>query len=159
MVVPGVSVEGAGHERRIAHLMSLGYHAFWGITWNSHGVTERGLRRALGKLLFGPKLVQASHRNGQCTLLPLEWTAHDLSRPYLSGDEDYFSTDPDDLQQRGGFTPQTGARYIREIADAYAAIGQTQPVVMMSQQESHDETNPGDPQISAHSTIRRCTTE
>ncbi|MFZ0031120.1 MAG: hypothetical protein WAK84_04525 [Candidatus Cybelea sp.] len=146
--VPEVSVEGAGHERRIAHLISRGYHAFWGITWNSHGTDGTWDYGApWGSYCSDPSSYKRPDRNGGCTLLALEWTARDLTRAYLSGDEADFSTDPDDLQQRGGFTPQTGATYIREIADAYAAIGQTQPVVMMSQQESHDETNPGDPQI------------
>jgi hypothetical protein len=146
--VPEVSVEGAGHERAIAQLMALGYHAFWGITWNSHGVDGTWDYGApWGSYCSDPSSYKRPDPDGTCPLLALEWTARDLTRAYLSGYEAYFSTDPDDLQQRAGFTPSSGAAYVREIADAYAAAGQTQPIVMMSQQESHDEINPGDPEI------------
>jgi len=79
-----------------------------------------------------------------------EWTARDLTRSYLADTnaqgysaEAAFSTDPDDVLQRGGFNPQTGASYERAIVDAYAAAGVSQPLVMMSQQESMDEATHG----------------
>jgi hypothetical protein len=64
-------------------------------------------------------------------------------RTYLSGREDAYSADPDDLLQRGGFTVASAIRYVDSIVDAYAAAGQTQPIVMVSQQETKDETFAG----------------
>lgn len=147
--VPTVSVEGAGHERNIAGLLALHEHAFWGITWNSHGVDGTyDYGAPWGSYCADPSSYKRPQPNGQCDLLALEWTARDLTRAYLSGDEDYFSTDPDDLQQRAGFTTAGAERYIRELADAYAAAGETQPIVMMSQQESnYNNVVPGDPEV------------
>jgi hypothetical protein len=147
--VPTVSVEGAGHERNIAGLLALHEHAFWGITWNSHGVDGTyDYGAPWGSYCADPASYKRPQPNGQCSLLALEWTARDLTRAYLSGDEDYFSTDPDDLQQRAGFTTAGAERYVRELADAYAAAGETQPIVMMSQQESNfNNVVPGDTEI------------
>jgi hypothetical protein len=149
--VPTVSVEGAGHERNISGLLALNEHAFWGIAWNSHGVDGTDDYGApWGSYCADPTSYKRPEPNGQCSLLALEWTARDLTRAYLSGDEDYFSTDPDDLQQRAGFTTSGAEEYIRKLADAYAAAGETQPIVMMSQQESDgNDTVPGDPEVLA----------
>lgn len=149
--VPTVSVEGAGHERNISGLLALHEHAFWGITWNSHGVDGTyDYGAPWGSYCADPTSYKRPQPDGGCSLLALEWTARDLTRAYLSGDEDYFSTDPDDLQQRGGFTTSGAERYVRELADAYAAAGETQPIVMMSQQESNgNNTTPGDPEVLA----------
>lgn len=149
--VPTVSVEGAGHERNISGLLKLGEHAFWGITWNSHGVDGTyDYGAPWGSYCADPTSYKRPQRNGQCSLLALEWTARDLTRAYMSGDEDYFSTDPDDLQQRAGFSTTGAEDYIRKLADAYAAAGETQPIVMMSQQESnHNNTTPGDAEVLA----------
>jgi hypothetical protein len=149
--VPTVSVEGAGHERNIAGLLALHEHAFWGITWNSHGVDGTyDYGAPWGSYCADPASYKRPQPDGGCSLLALEWTARDLTRAYLSGDEDYFSTDPDDLQQRAGFSTEGAERYIRELADAYAAAGETQPIVMMSQQESNfNNVIPGDSEILA----------
>jgi hypothetical protein len=149
--VPTVSVEGAGHERNIPGLLALGEHAFWGIAWNSHGVDGTyDYGAPWGSYCADPTSYKRPQPNGQCSLLALEWTARDLTRAYISGDEDYFSTDPDDLQQRAGFSTFDAEQYIRKLADAYAAAGETQPIVMMSQQESNgNNTTPGDPEVLA----------
>ncbi len=149
--VPTVSVEGAGHERNIAGLMALHEHAFWGITWNSHGVDGTyDYGAPWGSYCADPTSYKRPQPDGQCSLLALEWTARDLTRAYLSGDEDYFSTDPDDLQQRAGFSTSGAEQYIRALADAYAAAGETQPIVMMSQQESNfNNVTPGDSEVLA----------
>lgn len=139
--VPTVSAEGAGHERNIAGLMALGEHAFWGITWNSHGTDGTWDYGApWGSYCADPTSYKRPDPNGECSLLALEWTARDLTRAYISGEEAYFSTDPDDLLDRAGFSTAGAETYIREIADAYAAAGETQPIVMMSQQESGGNT-------------------
>ncbi len=149
--VPTVSVEGAGHERNIHGLLALGEHAFWGITWNSHGTDGTyDYGAPWGSYCADPTSYKRPQPNGQCSLLALEWTARDLTRAYLSGYEDYFSTDPDDLQQRAGFSTSGAERYIRELADSYAAAGETQPIVMMSQQESNfNNVVPGDAEVLA----------
>ncbi len=149
--VPTVSVEGAGHERNIPGLLALNEHAFWGITWNSHGVDGTyDYGAPWGSYCADPTSYKRPQPNGQCSLLALEWTARDLTRAYLSGDEDYFSTDPDDLQQRAGFSTFGAEQYVRKLTDAYAAAGETQPIVMMSQQESNgNDTTPGDPEVLA----------
>src|SRR5579871_352638 len=149
--VPTVSVEGAGHERNIAGLLALGEHAFWGITWNSHGVDGTyDYGAPWGSYCADPTSYKRPQPDGRCALLALEWTARDLTRAYMSGDEDAFSTDPDDLQLRGGFSASGAEQYVRELADAYAAAGETQPIVMMSQQESNfNNVVPGDAEILA----------
>jgi hypothetical protein len=149
--VPTVSVEGAGHERNIHGLLALGEHAFWGITWNSHGTDGTyDYGAPWGSYCADPTSYKRPQPDGQCSLLALEWTARDLTRAYLSGYEDYFSTDPDDLQQRAGFSTAGAEQYIRELADAYAAAGETQPIVMMSQQESNfNNVVPGDAEVLA----------
>jgi len=143
--VPSVSVEGAGHERDIAGLIALGEHAFWGITWNSHGIDGTfDYGAPWGSYCADPSSYKRPQPNGGCALLAFEWTARDLTRAYLSGHEEYFSTDPDDLQIRARFSQAGAQAYVRALADAYAAAGETQPLVMMSQQESSEALNPGD---------------
>lgn len=145
--VPTVSIEGAGHERNIAGLPALGEHAFWGITWNSHGVDGTyDYGAPWGSYCADPSSYKRPDPNGKCPLLAFEWTARDLTRAYLSGHEEYFSTDPDDLQVRAQFSVSGAQAYIRSVTDAYAAAGETQPIVMMSQQES-DGNTPGDADI------------
>jgi hypothetical protein len=146
--VPSVSAEGAGHERNIAGLIALGERAFWGITWNSHGTDQTyDYGAPWGSYCADVSSYKRPQPNGGCFLLAFEWTARDLTRAYLSGFEDYYSTDPDDLQQRAKFSVPNAQTYIRAIADAYAAAGETQPIVMMSQQESSEDLNPGDADI------------
>lgn len=149
--VPTVSVEGAGRERNIPRLMALNERAFWGIAWNSHGIDGTDDYGApWGSYCADPTSYKRPQPNGQCSLLALEWTARDLTRAYLSGHEDYFSTDPDDLLQRANFSTIAAEQYIRQLADAYAAAGETQPMVMMSQQESDgNDTAPGDTEVLA----------
>jgi hypothetical protein len=139
--VPTVSVEGAGHERNIPGLLALGEHAFWGITWNSHGIDGTDDYGApWGTYCADPKSYKRPQPNGACDLLAFEWTARDLTRAYLSGHEEYFSTDPDDLLVRAQFSQSGAQTYVRALVDAYAAAGETQPVVMVSQQESNGNT-------------------
>jgi hypothetical protein len=143
--VPVVSVEGAGRERNIAGLQALGETAFWGITWNSTGVDGTSDYGApWGSYCADPASYKRPQPDGGCGLLAFEWTARDLTRAYASGREAYFSTDPDDLLLRARFTPDGGQAYVRAIVDAYAAAGETQAIVMMSQQESAENLNPGD---------------
>ena len=146
--VPAVSVEGAGHERKIAELLSRGDSGFWGITWNSDGTDGTADRGApWGTYCADVASYKVPAPDGSCRLVAFEWTARDLTRAWLSlGTPQYsaeaeYSTDPDDVLRRGGFSPTGGATYVRRLVDAYAAAGQTQPIVMMSQQESHDEAS------------------
>ena len=149
--VPSVDVEvgGRGHgNRNPAAALAIPEHAFWGITWNSlgtDGIQDYGA--PWGTYCADPVSYKRPAPDGSCTLLAFEWTARDLTRAYFSGQEAAFSTDPDDLLQRGGFTTQTAQTYIAQIADAYAAAGETQPLVMVSQQESAEALDAGTPQI------------
>jgi hypothetical protein len=146
--VPMVGVEGAGKERNIPELLAIGEDAFWGIAWNSHGVDRTfDYGAPWGSYCADPGSYKRPQPDGGCTLLAFEWTARDLTRAYLSEHEEYFSTDPDDLLLRARFTPEGAQTYVRAIADAYAAAGETQPMVMMSQQESDEDTAPGDADI------------
>jgi hypothetical protein len=143
--VPSVSVLAGGEERHIQRALSFGERAFWGITWNSRGTDGTSDYGApWGTYCADVRSYKRPQPDGGCALLAFEWTARDLTRAYLSGREAAFSTDPDDLQQRAGFTPKSAAAYARKLVDAYAAAGETQPIVMIAQQESADETNPGD---------------
>jgi len=149
--VPAVSIEGAGRERNIAGGIALGNAGFWGITWNSHGTDNTSDEGApWGTYCADVTSYKRPSPNGNCDLVSFEWTARDLTRSYLANTnaqgysaEAAFSTDPDDVLQRGGFNPVTGASYERAIVDAYAAAGVSQPLVMMSQQESMDEATHG----------------
>lgn len=137
--VPSVSVLTAGEERDIGRALSFGEHAFWGITWNSHGTDGTfDYGAPWGTYCADVRSYKRPQPDGGCALLAFEWTARDLTRAYLSGDEAAFSTDPDDLLRRGGFSPASAAAYARKIVDAYAAAGETQPIVMIVQEESID---------------------
>jgi hypothetical protein len=146
---PAVSVEGAGHERNIARAIALGNNAFWGITWNSHGTDNTSDEGApWGAYCADPTSYKRPSPTGNCRLLAFEWTARDLTRAYFANTnalgysaEAAFSTDPDDILQRGGFGPSDGAAYASALVDAYAAAGAQAPLVMMSQQESIDEAD------------------
>ena len=143
-----VSVQGAGHERDISGLMARGETGFWGITWDSQGIDgTQDLGAPWGSYCADPSSYKRPEPDGGCALLAFEWTARDLTRAYLSGLDYYYSNDPDDLEKRAGFDAASGAQYVRSMVDAYAAAGQTTPLVMMSQQESAEEINSGDQQI------------
>ncbi len=139
--VPSVSILTAGEERDIRRALSFGEHAFWGITWNSHGTDSTfDYGAPWGTYCADIRSYKRPQPDGGCAMLAFEWTARDLTRAYLSGREDAFSTDPDDLLRRGGFSPKSAAAYARKLVDAYAAAGETQPIVMIVQQESVDGT-------------------
>jgi hypothetical protein len=145
--VPSVSVQGAGGERNLQLARAFGERAFWGIAWNSHGVDRTfDLGAPWGTYCADPASYKRPAPGGTCTLLAFEWTARDLTRAYLSGREDLFSSDPDDLRRAGMSVPQA-REYVRALIDAYAAAGETQPLTVVSQQESGEASIPGDPQI------------
>jgi hypothetical protein len=133
---PAVAIEGSGYERGIAADMREGYRSFWGIAWNSHGLdNDYDEGTPWGAYCADPASYRRPAHNGPCNLVGLEWTARDLTRAAISEHEEYYSTDPDDLQV-AGFDRQTGAAYVRALVDAYAAAGETQPLVMVVQQEA-----------------------
>ena len=144
---PAVLVAGAGSNRNVAAAPAFGDTAFWGITWNSHGTDSTSDEGApWGTFCADPTSYKQPTADGSCALLSFEWTARDLTRAYLgdTGSKGYsaeaaFSTDPDDVRIRGEFSGGSGDAYVRAMMDAYAAAGVTQPIVVMSQQESHDE--------------------
>jgi hypothetical protein len=145
--VPTVSVAGAGEERDLSRANAFGERAFWGIAWNSHGVDGTAdLGAPWGAYCADLQSYKRPDPRASCPEVAFEWTARDLTRAYLSGREDWFSTDPDDLQ-RAGMSVDAAKRYVRQLIDAYAAAGQTQPLVVVTQQESGEETNPGDDAI------------
>lgn len=144
-----VQVGGAGRvQRNPAAQMTLGEDAFWGTTWNNAGVDQmQDYGVPWGTYCADVASFKRPAPDGSCSLLAFEWTARDLNRAYYSGQVASFSTDPDDLQQRGGFTPQTAVQYVNELIDAYAAAGRSQPLAIVSQQESQEMFNAGDSQI------------
>ena len=132
------TIDGGGHERSIAHDLQMGARAFWGIAWNSSGID--GIADAgapWGTYCADPASYKRPAPAG-CRLVGIEWTARDLTRAYFSGHEEAYSTDTDDLQQRAALAPAAGAAYARAIVDAYAAAGETRPLVMMTQEEAGD---------------------
>ena len=145
---PAVSVEGAGHERHIAELLTRGNSGFWGITWNSHGTDSTSDEGSpWGSYCADVSSYKRPSPVGDCSLVAFEWTARDLTRAYFANTnaagysaEAAYSTDPDDILLRGGFDESSGQQYERALADAYAAAGENQPLVMMSQQESYEES-------------------
>lgn len=150
---PLVSVEvgGRGHGPRdpVAR-MALGEDAFWGMTWNNQGTDElQDYGAPWGSYCADVSSFKRPSPDGSCALLAFEWTARDLTRAYLGGvgAEAAFSTDPDDLRVRGGFSVAGAQNYIAQVTDAYAAAGESQPLVMVSQQETAEMTNSGDSQI------------
>lgn len=149
--VPSVSVQigGRGHvQRDPAAALNLGMHGFWGITWNSNGTDGiHDYGTPWGAYCADTASFKRPSPSGDCMLAGFEWTARDLTRTYLSGNEAAFSTDPDDLQQRAGFSPAAAQTYMAQLADAYAAAGESRPIVLVSQQESAEANNAGDPQI------------
>ena len=137
--VPTVSILTAGEERNIRRALSFGEHAFWGITWNSRGTDGTfDYGTPWGTYCADVRSYKRPQPDGGCALLAFEWTARDLTRAYLSGREAAFSTDPDDLLLRGGFSRKSAAAYARKLVDAFAAAGETQPIVMIVQQEASD---------------------
>jgi hypothetical protein len=133
---PAVAIEGSGYERGIASDISEGYRSFWGIAWNSHGLdNDYDEGTPWGAYCADPASYRRPAGDGSCSLVGLEWTARDLTRAAISDHEEFYSTDPDDLQV-AGFDRQSGAAYARALVDAYAAAGETQPLVMIVQQET-----------------------
>jgi hypothetical protein len=137
-----VAIEGSGYERGIAADIADGYRAFWGIAWNSYGVDRDYDEGApWGAYCADPAFYKRPSSDGTCRLVGLEWTARDLTRAAISDREDLYSTDPDDLQA-AGFDERDGAAYARSLVDAYAAAGETQPLVMIVQQEADQMDRP-----------------
>jgi hypothetical protein len=146
---PGVAYEGVDAERQIASDIAVNDYGFWGIAWNSHGVDGTDDEGApWGSYCADPSSYKRPSPRNSCSLVSLEWTARDLTRAYLANREDIFSTDPDDVTIRGGMDMATATAYEKAIVDAYAAAGQTQPLVMVLQQESTEtQANPADAPI------------
>jgi hypothetical protein len=142
-------VGGAGRAQRDpAAVMPLGEDAFWGTAWNQIGIDQlQDYGTPWGTYCADTASFKRPAAGGSCALLAFEWTARDLNRAYYSGEVAAFSTDPDDLLLRGGFTAQTALPYVNAIIDAYAAAGQSQPIAIVSQQESQEMFNAGDPQV------------
>ena len=137
-----VSIEGAGHERNIAGVQQRGEHAFWGVTWNSFGTDLTYDRGApWGSYCIDTTSYKRPSSDGSCDVLSMEWTARDLTRAYFSQREDAFSTDPEDIVLRGGFDVATGPVYARALVDAYAAAGESQPLLMVAQEESGEASS------------------
>ena len=146
--VPTVSILTAGVERNVQRALGFGEHAFWGITWNSRGTDATwDLGAPWGTYCADIRSYKRPQPDGGCSFLAFEWTARDLTRAYLSGREAAFSTDPDDLLQRGGFSPKTASVYVRTLVDAYASGGETRPIVMTVQEE------PGDAVLAANAVV------
>lgn len=142
---PSISAEGAGHERAIAADLSAGLSGFWGMSWDSQGIDGTDdLGAPWGNYCADPTSYKRPQPDGGCAMLAFEWTARDLTRAYLSRLDYWYSTDPDDLILRAGFDANGASQYVRSIMDAYAAAGETTPLVVISQQETAEETNPGD---------------
>ena len=132
-----ISVLGAGMERRIDLTLAAKLKAFWGITWGSSGIdgaSDRGT--PWGLYCADPHSYKRPAADGRCDLTGIEWTARDLTMAYESGREDAYSTDPDDLRLRAHLAPAEAAEYEREMVDAYAAAGQTTPLLMVAQEEA-----------------------
>ena len=130
------TIDGGGHERTIEHDLAMGASGFWGIAWNSNGIDGNADRGApWGTYCADARSYKRPAAMG-CYLVGLEWTARDLTRAYFSDHEEAYSTDPDDLLQRAMLSEPEAARYARALVDAYATAGETQPLVMMAQQES-----------------------
>jgi len=144
---PSVSIEGAGHERQIAAAIARGNAAFWGITWNSSGTDDTFDAGApWGSYCADVTSYKRPSPVGDCSLLGFEWGARDLTRAYLThtdaasySAEAAYSSLPEDVLTRGGFSVSGGAEYVRHLVDAYAAAGVSQPLVMVSEFESGDE--------------------
>ena len=93
--VPSVSILTAGVERDVRRALSFGEHAFWGITWNSHGTDGTfDYGAPWGTYCADVHSYKRPQPDGGCAFLAFEWTARDLTRAYLSGREAAFSTDP-----------------------------------------------------------------
>lgn len=134
---PAVAVLGAGMERRIDLTLGARLGAFWGITWNSDGVDRTSDRGApWGFFCADPASYKRPSRDGTCALGGIEWTARDLTMAYESDREDAYSTDPDDLRLRAHLAPAAAAEYEREMVDAYAAAGESTPLLMVAQEEA-----------------------
>ncbi len=134
---PVVSVLGAGSERLIEPSLSIGYRAFWGITWNSKGIdltSDRGT--PWGFYCADIASYKRPSPLGDCRFAGVEWTARDLTMAYESGREDAYSTDPDDLRLRAHLRPEIAAQYARQLVDAYAAAGEMTPLLMVAQEEA-----------------------
>ena len=135
-----VAVLGAGTERDIAAARAAGARAFWGITWNSLGVDATEDRGAPpGLFCADASSYKRPSPNGDCSLASIEWTARDLTGAYLTEREDAYSTDPDDVRLRAGFGGAAATAYANALVDAYAAAGETMPLLMVAQQEGPEQ--------------------
>jgi hypothetical protein len=134
---PTVAVLGAGWERGIDAALKDGDRAFWGITWNSAGVDFTADRGApWGAYCADPASYKRPSPNDDCGFMGIEWTARDLTMAYESEHEDAYSTDPDDLRLRAHLDTADAGEYERRMIDAYAAAGQTTPILVVSQEEA-----------------------
>jgi len=138
---PVVAVEGSGYERGIEADILDGYRAFWGIAWNSHGLdndydegTPWGAYCADPSSYRRTAYGRPANPAACCSFVGFEWTARDLTRAAISDHEEFYSTDPDDLQA-AGFDATSGPPYVRAIIDAYAAAGESTPLLVIVQQE------------------------
>jgi hypothetical protein len=137
--VPSVSVLGGSMERRIDLTLAGHLGSFWGITWNSNGVDGVHDRGApWGLYCADPRSYKRPDPDGHCDLAGIEWTARDLTMAYESGREDAYSTDPDDVRLRAKLAPEAAAQYERELVDAYAAAGQSTPLLMIAEEEPNE---------------------
>lgn len=133
---PLVAIEGSGYERAIGADIADGYRSFWGSAWNSHGLdNDYDEGSPPGAYCADPSSYRRPAPDHSCALVGFEWTARDLTRAAISDHEEFYSTDPDDLQV-AGFDGSSGSAYVRAIVDVYAAAGQPQPLVMVVQQEA-----------------------
>jgi len=133
---PSISVLGAGMERRIDLTLAAKLKAFWGITGSRRAPTAHSTAERRGAVLRRSTFVQTAGTRRPVRSRRIEWTARDLTMAYESGREDAYSTDPDDLRLRAHLAPQAAAEYEREMVDAYAAAGETTPLLMVAQEEA-----------------------
>jgi hypothetical protein len=146
---PVVAAEGSGYDRGIAQDIADGYQAFWGIAWNSHGLdNDYDEGTPWGAYCADPSSYRrpaarrvAARKRAACRLVGFEWTARDLTRAAISDHEEFYSTDPDDLQA-AGFDATSGPPYMEALVDAYAAAGESAPLLMIVQQEPDQMDHP-----------------
>ena len=133
---PLVAAEGSGYERAVISDIIDGYRAFWGIAWNSHGLdNDYDQGTPWGAYCVDPSSYRRpAASDAPCRFAGFEWTARDLTRAAISDHEEFYSTDPDDLQA-AGFDATSGPAYVRALVDAYAAAGERVPLLMIVQQE------------------------
>ena len=138
---PVVAAEGSGYERGISADIADGYRAFWGIAWNSHRLdNDYDEGTPWGAYCADPSSYKRP-ATAPCSFDGFEWTARDLTRAAISDHEEFYSTDPDDLQA-AGFDATSGPPYVRALIDAYAAAGESNPLLVIVHQEPDQMENP-----------------